>query len=145
VQLTNPSSIVETRARLSADGRWLAYVSDERGPGRRDVWVVAFPSGAAKRLVSTGGLDPSWRSDGKELFYVASDGSLTSLAIAASGTELTFSTPQVLFKFDPGFDALVPPIRLYSASPDGQRFLVLEKAEGSEVITLIVNWRSLLR
>jgi Tol biopolymer transport system component len=145
VQLTNTSSIVETRARLSADGRWLAYVSNESGPARRDVWVMAFPSGAGKRLVSSGGVDPSWRSDGKELFYVASDGSLTSLAIAASGTGLTFGTPQVLFKFDPGFYGLFPPIRLYSASPDGQRFLVAETPERSEVITLIVNWRSLLR
>ena len=54
---------------FSPDGRWLAYVTDESG--RYEVYVQRFPEGGGKRQVSAnGGIQPWWRGDGKELFYV---------------------------------------------------------------------------
>ncbi len=63
---------VRTRAnrasRLTA--RWVAYSSNESG--RREVHVQSFPPGKGKWQISTeGGVEPQWRGDGKELFYMS--------------------------------------------------------------------------
>ena len=72
-RITNTPAIRETTARLSPDVRWIAYTAEENG--RPDIWVQEFPSGAAPRRITTsGGRDPSWRKDGKELYYVTRDG-----------------------------------------------------------------------
>ena len=70
----------EYAARLSPDGRWLAYTSDESG--RSEVDVQRFPSGRDKSQLSTqGGSHPRWRGDGRELFYLASNRTLSALAV----------------------------------------------------------------
>jgi eukaryotic-like serine/threonine-protein kinase len=87
IQITNTPSIKETTASFSPDGRWLAYTSDEGG--QDNIWVHEFPSGASKHAVtSKGGMEPHWRSNGLELFYVAPDRSLT--AVPVSGPGMTF-------------------------------------------------------
>jgi Tol biopolymer transport system component len=54
--------------RLSPDGRWLAYISDESG--RWEVYVEPFRRpGERVRVSVDGGGQPKWRGDGKELFY----------------------------------------------------------------------------
>lgn len=65
----------ETNARISPDGRWVAYQSSEPGGTRPDeVYVQSFPEPGAKKQVSTmGGNVPRWSRDGKELFYVTPD------------------------------------------------------------------------
>jgi Tol biopolymer transport system component len=51
---------------LSADGHWLAYVSDESG--RNEVYVQPYPGPGGRWLISTdGGTDPSWSPEGREL------------------------------------------------------------------------------
>ena len=66
--LTTP--FFERHAQLSPDGKWMAYVSNESGI--YDVYVQSFPAGGGKWQVSTGGgVEPRWRHDGKELFYLA--------------------------------------------------------------------------
>ena len=53
---------------FSPDGRFVAYVSNESG--RAEIYVQTFPDGGGKWQVSNaGGIDPSWRGDGKELYY----------------------------------------------------------------------------
>src|SRR6185295_364807 len=92
----------EQSPRFSPDGRSLAYVSDESGIA--DIYVQSFTAdgklGADRKRVSTnaGGVGPIWRGDGRELFYVAGDGQLVSVAVTRSGPELTFGQPQALFK-----------------------------------------------
>src|SRR5215510_5609945 len=72
----------EIQGRLSRDGRWLAYVSNESGSN--EVYVEPFPSPGQKVRVSKGGgTSPRWRNDGKEMFYVAADGQLTAVAVKA--------------------------------------------------------------
>src|SRR3990172_8928900 len=63
----------EGEGRLSPDGRWLAYTSDESG--RPEVYVRAFLRPGGSQLISTsGGRQPMWRrKDGKELFYILPD------------------------------------------------------------------------
>ena len=65
----------EYDARISANGQWLAYVSEETG---RPVVSVRAMSGPPSRLVvsSDGGSQPVWRRDGREILYVDLDGRL---------------------------------------------------------------------
>ena len=64
----------QIQARLSPNGRWIGYASDESG--RFEVYVQSFDDASGKTLVSTrGGSQPTWRRDGRELFYIAADGS----------------------------------------------------------------------
>ena len=75
----------ETQAQLSPDGRWIAYVSNDSG--RNEINVSAFPSGDGKWQISTdGGVEPRWRGDGKELFFVALDQSLMAVPMTMAAT-----------------------------------------------------------
>jgi eukaryotic-like serine/threonine-protein kinase len=131
----------ETTARFSPDGKWIAYSSDEGG--QPNIWVQAFPSGAFKRKISTaGGLDPSWRADQKELFYMALDSTLMAVPVTSAET-LTTGTPMALFKTEVGQNTVH--IHPYAASADGQRFLVNEFSGTPDRITVVRNWTSLVR
>ena len=71
---------VEDEVHVSPDGRWVAFNADESG--RWEVYVAAFPAFTSKRQVSSGGgVQPQWRADGRELFYLAPDGSMMSVRV----------------------------------------------------------------
>jgi hypothetical protein len=81
----------QTQAQLSADGRWLAYVSNETG--RDEVFVAAFrfdestgnaTVGDSVPVSAGGGFAPRWRGDGKELFYLKIDGSVMAIEATAA-------------------------------------------------------------
>jgi Tol biopolymer transport system component len=62
------SEFTEWQARFSPDGRWVAYASDEPGPF--EIYVQSFPDGKYKKRISVnGGVHPTWRGDGRELFF----------------------------------------------------------------------------
>src|SRR5262249_21882285 len=64
--------------RFSPDGRWIAYSSNESG--RREVYIQPYPGLGGKWQVSTtGGRDPFWRRDGKELYFVSLAGGMTAV------------------------------------------------------------------
>ena len=67
-------------AKLSPDGRWIAYVSDESG--REQVYVQSFPEHGGKWQISNGGGEqPLWRRDGRELFYLSGDRKLMAVEV----------------------------------------------------------------
>jgi hypothetical protein len=136
----------EAPGRFSPDGRWIAYASNESG--RNEVYVAPFPGPGGKWQVSAGGGNwPRWRRDGREIFYLAPDNKL--MAVVVNGQSSAFEVGAVRASFDTR--ALPNPIlnqrSMYDASPDGQRFLVNTLAEEgrSAHITLVVNWRALLK
>ena len=58
--------------RVSPNGRWVAYTSKQSG--RSEVYVQSFPpSGGEWQISTTGGVEPAWREDGKELFFTNGD------------------------------------------------------------------------
>ena len=77
----------EIQGEFSPDGRWLAYASNESG--RYEIYVQTFPVTGGKWQISVaGGLQPRWRRDGQELFYVAPDNRLMAAPIrVAPGTQ----------------------------------------------------------
>jgi len=135
----------EWNAQFSPDGRWVAYQS--RGSEQGKIYVVPFgPAGGipgGKRQVSgEGAALPRWRRDGKELFYVASDGKLMAVGVGGK---------RGVFEFGP-VKALFGPLRLqgyfYDAAADGQRFLIVAPAEqrtDTAPITVVQNWTAGLK
>jgi len=143
--LQTPSN--EVLGQFSPDGRWLAYISDESGTN--EVYVRAFPDkGVPHRISANGGGAPKWRNDGRELFYLAADGTLMVVSVGPGD----------------GFEA-GPPVRLfktriagvgtgnnwgynpnYTVTGDGQRFLINTVTENKPVpTTVVLNWPAALR
>ena len=132
--LASPNS--ETAARVSPDGRWLTYNSDESGT--TEVYVQSFPKPGHKvRVSGNGGYNPRWSRGGKELLYANQDGMLTSVQVDA-GDEFRPGVLKQLFKgsgLRTGGDV----------TADGERFLISEAAETPHrEIRLFVNWAASL-
>jgi eukaryotic-like serine/threonine-protein kinase len=132
----------ERQGQFSPDTRWIAYSSDESGV--HDVHVRRFPGGDGKYQVSTqGGVQPQWRRDGKELFYLAPDGNLMAATVRIDSGTFTTAAPRALFST--GITAsFVDRRNQYLATRDGQRFLVNISAEdeNSAPITVVMNWEA---
>jgi eukaryotic-like serine/threonine-protein kinase len=126
---------VEDELRVSPDGRWVAFNTDESG--RWEVYVAAFPAFTSKRQVSSGGgVEPQWRADGRELFYLASDGAIMSVSLGMRG-EFAPSPPARLF---PTKLAPDPFLAQYAVTDDGQRFLGLEPVGAAASFMFLFNW-----
>jgi Tol biopolymer transport system component len=128
----------EQHGRLSPDGGWLAYASDESG--RFEIYVRQFPpSDAHWKLSTEGGTQPEWRRDGRELFYVAGDRRLVALPVQ-QGERLQFGSPQTLFTLDTEGVMTTPGTFHYSAAADGQRFLVnTVVSRNTPTMTVVLN------
>jgi Tol biopolymer transport system component len=129
----------EQQGRMSPDGKWIAYISDESG--REEVYVQTFPASGGKWQVSTsGGVTPRWRRDGRELFYLAPDRKIMSVEVRA-GAAFEFSAAKPLFDAPIDIVASASANR-YDVSADGQRFLIGAPAETTSPapITVVVNW-----
>jgi eukaryotic-like serine/threonine-protein kinase len=133
------STAREIQAQVSPDGRWIAYASDE-DDGIFQVYVQAFPGlGAKQRVSSNGGTQPQWRSDSRELFYLAPDQMLMAVD-AHSGASLTLGPPRSLFRMRlPG--SMTDYRNQYAPSADGSRFVASTLAGARNSITLLINWR----
>jgi eukaryotic-like serine/threonine-protein kinase len=129
---------IEDNARISPDGRWIAYQSNESVGGRQEVFVQSFPRPGARQQVSTsGGTVPRWRSDGTELLYLASDLTLMSVSITLAGADLHVGAPTPLFQTRPPRSRG----RDYDVSADGRFLLNAASSEqASAPITVILNW-----
>jgi hypothetical protein len=136
----------ERYGTLSNDGRWLAYVSNESG--RYEVYVRSFPeAGNLRQLSSKGGLQPLWRADGREIFYLAPDRTLMAVDLGPAAAALDPGPPRRLFATHAIWLEMQPTARTYAAVRDGQRFLLANATEQarSEPIRVVLNWHAALR
>ena len=146
------SSFDEIEGQFSPDGRWLAYASNESG--RNEIYVLTFPEARGKWQVSVaGGVQPRWRRDGRELYYVAQDGRLMAVPIRlAPGTQaLDTGQPVPLFPTRLATGASVAPAGFlaraqYDVAADG-RFLMNIAADDAVTspITVVLNWDAALQ
>jgi eukaryotic-like serine/threonine-protein kinase len=133
----------ERDGRLSPDGRWIAYASDESGAF--EVYVRSFPRPGFKRQVSgEGGSQPVWRRDGKELFYLAANDRLMAVATRL-GETFAADAPRPLFGRRLAASSSDSP--LYDATPDGRRFLLSVRSDPSvaPALSVVLNWTGDLR
>lgn len=138
------SGAEERFGRLSPDGRWMAYVSDESGTS--EVYIRPFPEGGGRWQISSGGgQQPQWRGDGRELYYVAPDRRLIAAELAGGRTGLSVGPSQTLFDTRlVGWERLGAGAQ-YAVSADGQRFLVNTASDVYAPITLVRRWSAGLR
>ena len=130
----------ESNGQFSPNGRWVAYETNESG--RFEIVVQPFPKPTGKWQVSAnGGIQPRWRADGTELYFIAADGKLMAAPVSTSGATFGWDAPVALFAAHtaPGAGA---DKQQYAVSLDG-RFLINQPVEGglTSPITLILNWK----
>jgi eukaryotic-like serine/threonine-protein kinase len=129
----------EGHPRISPDGRWMAYSSNESG--RQDVYVTGFPEPAGKWPVSTsGGSFPVWRRDSRELFYRAPDGTLMAVPVGL-GSDFAPGAPIPLFKPQAAIGALGLGT-FYDIAPDGRFLINIFVERTSPPATVVLNWRA---
>jgi len=139
----------EGLGEISADGRWLAYQSDESG--QYQIYVRPFPDVNSGRwqVSPGGGTKPVWARSGRELFYLDANGALTAVSIQTTPT-FSAGNPTKLFdtRYPSAFNA-----RSYDVSPDGQRFLMIKDTQAPEQATnsapasiiVVLNWHEELK
>jgi hypothetical protein len=127
---------------FSPDGHLVAYTSNESG--KFQVYVQTLPKSDKKWPVSTtGGYEPRWRADGREIYYLSEDRKLMAVAVGAGPS---FGVPQALFQ--PRVPAGVTANRTHFVpSRDGQRFLVnIQSGDSAPTpITVVMNWTAGLK
>ena len=132
----------DTNPAVSPAGKWLAYQSTESG--QNEVYVMPFPGGGARWLVSTnGGLDPKWRRDGKELFFLDVSDNMMAVDVDPSGAAPRFGVPHALFQAV----GIQRQIGTYVVTADGKKFLVNSGStkQGIDPFTLVQNWMAALK
>jgi serine/threonine-protein kinase len=120
-----PFDVVATRfderePALSPDGKWLAYQSDQSGAHR--IYLKAFPKGSPRIL--TEGTEPAWTAQGHLIFRQGD--ALVEIQ------NLEVPSPRTLFTHN--FSR--PGRRMWDLTPDGQRFLVLDRSSGPQEVEI---------
>lgn len=149
------TAATERQARLSPNGRWLAYLTNRDGTPEIYVTDVqrAFEQAAALtapgecaastgvRVSPAGGAQPAWRGNSEELFYVAPDRQLMAVPIGQQPS-LHPGAPVPLFRAaiwdrDGSSQTYVP-------AGDGQTFLILTPTRTTDATTVVLNWTRML-
>jgi Tol biopolymer transport system component len=128
----------EGGGRLSSDGKWLVYVSNESG--RNQVYVRSFPDGDRRLQVSTdGGTQPAVSANGREIFYRNGDRMMAvESKTTAAGIEL--GQPKLLFERPYSYGAGIT-ISNYDVTADGERFLMVKDEDNVGRLRVVLNWR----
>ena len=127
---------------FSPDGKLVAYSSNESG--RFEVHVQTFPLTDRQWTVSTtGGYEPRWRADGREMYYLSSDQKLMAVAV---GPGPSFGAPTELFQVRVA-GGVSSQRTHYVPSRDGQRFLINTPTGDPAMvpITVVLNWTATLK
>ncbi len=143
-------------ARFSPDGRWIAFSSAIES--NRQIYVMQSPLSVGSatgvqtagdnmarpgrwQISAAGGWYPRWRADGKELYYIRSDGTSVAVEVNATGSEFHVGKETEMFK------AVLPRgFQCWDPFPDGQQFVVSVLAgEGSTPIVVVQNWAAELK
>jgi serine/threonine protein kinase len=128
------TSFLESEARFSPNGRWVAYVSDESG--RREIYVRRSQGvGERIQISNSGGSRPRWSHDGRELFYVAADQKLIAVPVS-TGDQFEAGNAVALFKIEARASD-------FDVAPDGKRFLVNSTVDAPKrPLSVVTGWAS---
>ena len=143
---TAPTNILadefgERSPKISPDGNWLAYESDETGAS--EIFVRPFPAGPGKRQISNGGgAFPLWSSQGSELFFHR-DGTIYAVPYRTERQSFRHTRPQALFTLSIGAPAYHLMPHWIDVAPDAQSFVAVQPSrperKRSQVV-LVLNW-----
>jgi Tol biopolymer transport system component len=124
----------EINGRVSPDGRWLAYESDESS--RAEIYVTNYPAATAKWQVSTeGGRMPYWSADGKSILFLHQDRILS--ASVRGGETFAVDVPRPV-------EAMGDRIAGFSVASNGT-IVALRLIDGGKApLNVVVNWQKVL-
>jgi Tol biopolymer transport system component len=128
------ASEIPRQPRISRDGKWLAYISDETG--RTEVYVQPFPGPGGRHLISSGGgLEPVWSQEGTELFYRG--GPALIAARVETNPEFRVVRRDTLFMMN----GLAGEVQSgYDVFPDGKRFVFPRIVSTSSAPVVMMGW-----
>jgi Protein kinase domain/WD40-like Beta Propeller Repeat len=133
----------EQDGAISPNGQWLAYAGFD---GASQIFVRPFPNvnDGITQVSTSGGTQPLWARNGRELFYLSLNGSLMGVQVEP-GTTWKAKAPVMVINPDILRDVSIS-LRTYDVSPDGQRFLVIKDAPGENAsasppqVIVVQNW-----
>lgn len=135
-------SFSKSGARISPDGKWIIYESDESG--RAQIYLESFPERTGKWQVSTdGGMQPRWSGDGRRIYFQSPDDKVMAAEVVFGP-----SGPQVT-KISEMF--AVPPSLITGGNPldvtrDGSRFVLnARRPDSGDTWNVLLNWTSLVK
>ena len=121
---------LESGARFSPDGRWVAYTAELAGS--REVFVSPFPGPGGRVQVSRSGTGlPVWGRDGRTLYYPK--GTSLLAATLSLSSPVTVTETRVVFEGDYAFDD--PLHAAFDVGPDGT-MLVVHPVRGARTIVI---------
>jgi len=127
----------ESGSKISPDGRWVVYHSDESGGF--EVYVTTFPvAGRRWQVSSNGGVYPEWRADGREIVYSDFSGDLVAVQVDGEGETFLVRASETLFNIQsPAAGG-----SYFSVASDAESFLVVPGAsqQAGTLLNLVVNW-----
>jgi serine/threonine protein kinase len=130
--------------RVSPDGRWMAYATNDTGIYQIVVQSFPDPTGGKWQVTAQGGVEPKWRHDGRELYYLALDGKLMAVPVRG-GPTFEVGTPIPLFETPL---TVTRPIasrdRRYDVAADGRFLIVAPIQSAAAPVTVVVNWTTAL-
>jgi len=141
----------ENGAVFSPDGKWLAFMSDESGES--EVYMQALDRGndslrvtGERFLISRQGAQClRWRKNGKELFYLGSDGRVYAVPLSFGLGTVRAGRPEALFTIDPEARAAIHSVVSFDVSADGSRFVIPSMTPGdSSALVVLRDWESLI-
>jgi Tol biopolymer transport system component len=142
-QVVFKESYTASQFRVSPDGKWVSYTSQQSG--QPEVNVAAFPAFTDRRQISSGGgAQAQWRKDGKELFFLGRDQTLKVMAVNSTAS-LEFGPAQTLVQAPVGLNVFT---FTYAVSREGTRFFVREPfslgGAAPEQLYIVTHWTSLV-
>jgi hypothetical protein len=148
VKGSGATSVVQTgeqilNPRFSADGGWIVYEARMAQNGRFGIFAQPFPGPGLRRQVSSNGIYPVWRKDGKEIVYMDTKSNrISAISVSGAGDDLRFGSSTPLFAAPPRLNLLAPYNPL-AVTRDGSRILfpvALPQPEDSNVIHIKSGW-----
>jgi eukaryotic-like serine/threonine-protein kinase len=142
------NDLYQNLPRLSPNGRWLAYFASDVLGKSTDIFLQSFPKPGGKWQVSTGGgISERWSRDGKELFYLASNGELMAVTVKGEtapeiGSPVALFAPLILG----GGLSVQGYTNQYDVAPDGRFLIIVPVDEGAgSSMTVVLNWAAGLK
>ena len=137
------SRFAEAYPALSPDERWVAFVSDQSG--RPEVYVRPFRGDGDQVQVSvSGGSEPVWGPDGRELFYRGQGEDEPNLMKATVQAQPQFAVTSRVALFPVTDMVAAAPHANYDISPDGRTFAMVRRSPATRIM-VIQNLPGLVR
>lgn len=137
--IATSAAAIENSARVSPDGRWVTFVTDESGS--RQVVVQPFPGpGSRVQISTTGGTEPVWSRDSRRLVY-RGRGKFVAADLVTSPTLAVSKRTELI---DDLYQPAISPHANYDLSPDGTKLLVVKGVDAQRLI-LVHNWTEEVR